>query len=134
MDKRKYNSEGYYDPTAYGALATMERKRRVYRPMVYICSPYAGDVEANVKAAQGYCRYAVDMGCIPIAPHLLFPQFLNDNIPDERELAMFFGKILMDKCMELWVFGDRITTGMQSEIDRAMRKNYRVRYFMGVKR
>ena len=35
--------------------------------------------------------FAVDAGYIPIAPHLLFPQFLDDNKPKERELGLFSG-------------------------------------------
>ena len=97
--------------------------------IVYICSPYAGDVEKNVAAAQGYSRFAVDKGYIPIAPHLLFPQFLNDSNPKERQLGLFFGNALMSKCSEVWVFGDTISDGMEAEIKRAKWKNYRLRYF-----
>ena len=128
----KYNAERYPDPTAYEALKKIEKEEKklfAFRPVVYICSPYAGDVEANVKAAQRYSRFAVDTGYLPVAPHLLFPQFMNDNDPKERELAMFFGNVLMSKCAELWVFGETISPGMSSEIDRAKRKNYVIRYF-----
>ena len=55
-------------------------------PIVYICSPYSGDVEKNTEAARRYCRYAADRGFIPLAPHLLFPQFLSEET--ERELAI----------------------------------------------
>lgn len=58
-----------------------------------------------------YSRFAVDSGYLPIAPHLLFPQFMDDGNPKERELAMFFGNVLMSKCAELWVFGDLISNG-----------------------
>ena len=116
------NSEGYPDPTAGEALsriATNEKQSlRAFRPIVYICSPFSGDVETNVKAAQRYSRFAVDSGYLPIAPHLLFPQFMDDSNPKERELAMFFGNVLMSKCAELWVFGDLISSGMAAEIDR----------------
>ena len=48
MGINKYNSEGYYDPTVYEALSNIEKEekaaRRIYRPLVYICSPYAGKV------------------------------------------------------------------------------------------
>lgn len=130
IDKR--NNEGYFDPTAYEALYMIEKEERAlraFRPIVYICSPYAGDIEKNVKAAQGYSRFAVDKGFIPVAPHLLFPQFLNDADPDERELGLFFGNALMSKCAEVWVFGNNITAGMTAEIKRARWKNYRLRYF-----
>lgn len=125
MSVNKFNSEGYKDPTAYEALTNIEKKEHeifAYRPIVYICSPYAGDIENNVKAAQRYSRFAVDAGYIPFAPHLLFTQFLNDADTNERKLGLFFGNALMSKCAELWVFGDRISEGMQTEIKRAKRK------------
>ena len=139
----KYNHEGYHDPTVYEAFTGIEKERKqekqavkqlrasyaVYRPIVYICSPYAGDIEANVAAARRYSRFAVDEGYIPIAPHLLFPQFLNDAEPAERELGLFFGNALISKCSEVWVFGSRISSGMEAEINRAKRKSYRLRYF-----
>ena len=132
MSISKYNNEGYPDPTAFGALSSIEnetRALRAFRPIVYICSPYAGEIEKNVKAAQEYSRFAVEKGYIPIAPHLLFPQFLNDANPKERQLGLFFGNALMSKCSEVWVFGNRISAGMETEINRAKWKNYRLRYF-----
>ena len=127
------NSEGYADPTAGEALSRIlanERESlRAFRPIVYICSPYSGDVEANVAAARRYSRFAVDKGYIPIAPHLLYPQFLNDDDEQERELGLFFGNALMSKCAEVWVFGSRISAGMEAEIKRAKWKDYRLRYF-----
>ena len=131
MTISKYNAERYYDPTAYEALTRIEREERIsqYRPLVYICSPYAGDVDRNVAAARRYSRIALELGCIPLAPHLLFPQFLDDRNEEERALGLRFGNILMDKCAELWVFGSRISSGMEAEIKRAGRKGYPVRYF-----
>jgi hypothetical protein len=127
------NSEGYADPTAGEALsrilANERQSLRAFRPIVYICSPYSGDVEANVAAARRYSRFAVDKGYIPIAPHLLYPQFLNDDDEQERELGLFFGNALMSKCAEVWVFGSRISAGMEAEIKRAKWKDYRLRYF-----
>ena len=132
MSINKFNSEGYYDPTTYEALTNIEKEERAlraFRPIVYICSPYAGDIAGNVEAARRYSRFAVDKGYIPIAPHLLYPQFLDDADPDERELGIFFGNAIMSKCSEVWVFGSRISAGMQAEIRRAKWKNYRLRYF-----
>lgn len=129
IDKR--NNEGYFDPTTYEALSVIEKEERAlraFRPLVYICSPYAGDVDKNVKAAQGYSRFAVDKGFIPIAPHLLFPQFLNDADPDERELGMSFGNALMDQCRELWVCGDYLSSGMETEFDRASAKGMTIKF------
>ena len=105
MGVSRYNSEGYYDPTAYEALTIIvqEEKAARYRPLVYICSPYSGDTEGNTEKARRYSRFAADADTIPIAPHLLFPQFLSEET--ERELAIFMDLVLLGKCEQLWVFG-----------------------------
>ena len=132
MSINKFNSEGYYDPTTYEALSLIEKEEhalRAFRPIVYICSPFSGAVDENIAAVQRYSRFAVDKGCIPFAPHLLFPQFLDDSNPKERQLGLFFGNALMSKCAEVWVFGSNISAGMETEIKRAKWKYYRLRYF-----
>ena len=68
-----FNQEHYADPTAYEALKNIEAEcnaLRAFRPIVYICSPFAGDIEGNIANAKRYCRFAVDSGYIPIAVHL----------------------------------------------------------------
>lgn len=132
MSISRYNSEGYPDPTTHDALANIDREAKVamvYRPMIYVCSPFSGDVAGNIANARRYSRFAVKQGYIPIAPHLLFPQFLNDNDLAERELGLHFGNVLMSHCSEVWVFGEIISAGMDAESRRAKRKNYRLRYF-----
>ena len=133
MGISKYNSEGYHDPTVYEALSHIEKEekavRRVYRPLVYICSPYAGDVKQNVNMARVYSRFAVKNTCIPLAPHLLYPQFMDDGILAERELALFMVMVLLTKCEQVWVFGSVISSGMRAEIAKAEKKNIPVRYF-----
>ena len=132
MSINKFNAERYHDPTAYEALSTIEqeeREQRTFRPIVFICSPFAGDIENNVKAARRYCRFAIATGFIPFAPHLLFPQFLDDSDPKERELGLFFGVALMSKCAEVWVFGETISAGMAKEIEKAEKRGMRIRWF-----
>lgn len=131
MSVNKYNSEGYYDPTVYEALTAIEReaKRTPFRPLIYVCSPYAGDVESNIRRAREYCRFAVSMNTIPLASHLLFPQFLDDKVQSQRELGLFMGFVLMGKCQEVWCFGDRISTGMKLELAKAKQRGMRIRYF-----
>lgn len=126
------NSEGYYDPTAYEALSNIEREAkavRSFRPVVYICSPLSGDIESNQAKARSYCRFAVDSGYIPIAPHIYFPQFMNEHSPKERNLALFMDMVLLTKCAEVWVFGDTISRGMSVEMEKARRKGQPIRYF-----
>lgn len=126
------NSEGYYDPTAFAALSNIEREVKAvktYRPIVYICSPLSGNMEQNQVAARRFCRFAVDSGYIPIAPHIYFPQFMSDRSSKERNLALFMDIVLLSKCAELWVFGDIISKGMSLEIEKAKRKGQPIRYF-----
>ena len=131
MGVNKFNSEGYYDPTTYAALSNIvrEEKQRVYMPLVFICSPFAGDMELNTTKAQGYSRFAIRNGYIPFAPHLLFPQFLDDTVKGQRELGLFCGMVFLSKCREVWVFGENITEGMSREIAKARLKNTPIRYF-----
>ncbi len=127
----KRNSEGYPDPTAYEALLRIElaAKASAFRPMVFICSPFAGDIAGNTEKARFYSRFAVTRNCIPIAPHLLFPQFMDDSDPFQRDLAIFMGLVLLSKCLELWVFGETVTTGMSVELAKAKQRDIRIRYF-----
>lgn len=120
------NPEGYADSVPYQALTNIDIEQKKYRPIVYICSAFSGDVEGNTKKARAYSRFAVDQGAIPIAPHLLLPQFMKEET--ERELAMFMDIAILSKCKELWVFGNP-TAGMQSEIAYAERKKMTIRYF-----
>lgn len=127
----KRNSEGYPDPTAYEALLRIElaAKASAFRPLVVICSPFAGDIAGNTEKARSYSRFAVTRNCIPIAPHLLFPQFMNDSDPYQRDLAIFMGLVLLSKCLELWVFGETVTAGMSVELAKAKQRDIRIRYF-----
>lgn len=113
------NMEGYPDPTAFKALKNLQRAEYGYRPLVYICSPYSGDIEDNVKLARTLCAHAVARHTIPLAPHLLFPQFMDDTDPDARDLAMFFNRILLSKCEAIWVYTARVSAGMRAEIEWA---------------
>ena len=85
---------------------------------VYICSPYRGDTEANTELARTYCKMSALNGYIPIAPHIYFTQFLNDE-GEQRDLGMKMGRDMMYMCSELWVFGNEITDGMKTEIEYA---------------
>ncbi len=129
----KFNSEGYFDPTTYEALTIVENEERAarkaasFRPLVYICSPYSGDVERNVYLAKVYSRFAVVKNAIPIAPHLLFPQFMDEGT--ERGLAKFMDIVLLGKCSEIWVFGNTISEGMSAEIAKAQKQRKVIRYF-----
>lgn len=80
--------------------------------LVYIASPYAGDVEINVSFAKAACRYAMEQGCIPIAVHLIYPQLLNDTVPEEREAGIRMGLRVLEACDELWLCGEQLSQSL----------------------
>ena len=134
----KYNAEGYYSPTEYEGMKNLlreeyERKRAqrkpAFMPKVFICSPLRGDVYKNILYAKKYCRFAVESGYRPFAPHLFFPRFLSDENEAERRLGIRMGKVFLDDCREIWWFGDTVTEGMQMELDRARHRRLTVRHF-----
>lgn len=83
------------------------------RPFAYVCSPFRGDVKNNTRRAQEYCRQVYEAGYIPLAPHLLFPQFLDDNDPAQRQAGIDMGLDLLTKCNLLVVCGADITEGIK---------------------
>ena len=107
----------------------MKYKADDYRPLIYICSPFAGEVEQNVQRARAYSRFAVAQGVVPIAPHLLFPQFMDDEDAVSRAHALHMGLLILHHCAELWYFGNRITSGMAAEIEEAVRRGVKIRHF-----
>ena len=87
--------------------------------LVYISSPLRGDMEKNMEKAKDYCAYAASCGVIPLAPHTIFTQYLNDTVPEQREQGLRMGHELLERCDELWVMGDTISQGMKDEIGLA---------------
>ena len=95
--------------------------------MIYICSPYAGNTEENTAFARQACGYAISQGVVPLAPHLLYPQILNDSIPEERETGIRLAMEILEQCEELWICGDRMSAGMKREAAYAKAKGIPIR-------
>lgn len=105
-----------------------KEKGTAFKPLVYICAPFSGDVETNTKNAVKLAEIAYQQGCIPLTPHLLFP-FLEDTNPTHRNDALFMDIVLLGKCQEVWVLGDTLTQGMEKEIQVASRRRQVIKYF-----
>ena len=98
---------------------------------VYICSPFrpistnpvlaANELIDNLKLAKDACTFATLCGCEPIATHLYYPQFLNDDDEYERALGMELGLKALKACDELWIMSCRISSGMSAEIKEAQK-------------
>lgn len=135
MSIEKSNIKGQYDLTTYEPCINNHHekeaanKKAAFLPLVYICSSYAGDTYNNVANAKKYSRFALENNAIPVTPHLMYPQFMDDSNEHERELAMHFNYVLLGKCTELWVFGGVISRGMAREIGVAKKRRMKIRWF-----
>ena len=102
---------------------------------VFVCSPYAGDVEQNVRKAISYCQIEIGQGNVPFAPHLFFPQILDESKPEQRKIGMQLGIEMMESCDEFHVYVRPykeliITPGMQREIDAWQIKGRQVEHIL----
>lgn len=91
----------------------------------YICSAFRSSSEEqeefNRKLAMAACRYSMlNAGMLPIAPHLYYPQFLDDGSA-ERGLGMDAGLALLRECQSIvvYVVDGEYSEGMRKEIDYA---------------
>lgn len=96
---------------------------------IFVCSPYRplsgteksreAEMESNISRAKTACRILTTLGFMPLAPHLYFTTFLNDEEKRERENGIRLGLQWLEEADEVWVFGDTISEGMAVEIARA---------------
>lgn len=90
---------------------------------VILESPYAGDVEGNVKYARACIRDSLLRGEAPIASHLLYtqPGILSDSDPLERAHGINAGHAWLYAGLHaVVVYTDRgISDGMQTGINAA---------------
>ena len=95
---------------------------------VYICSPLGAETEqeifCNMRAAGGYAGYVINkMQYFATAVHAYLPFFYNDKNPKEREKAMRMGIQVLDDSQILMVCGNRISDGMKTEIEYAIKNH-----------
>lgn len=89
------------------------------RPLVFIASPLAGDIETNIAYAQAAMLDSLERGEAPYVPHLLYPQVLEDT-GDSRKMGMMAGKSVLRRCDLIAVYVDLgESAGMRSEITLA---------------
>lgn len=61
------------------------------KSIVVIESPYAGDVEKNVDYLHRCMMDAIDRGEAPFASHMVYPFYLDDDKPEQRENGIQLG-------------------------------------------
>lgn len=97
---------------------------------IYVASPYAGDIKKKIEFAKNACRFVMEQGHAFFCPHLLYPNVLTENNPEERQLALDMGIARLQSCDEMWCFGDHISHGMMNEIEEAQRLSIPIRRVM----
>lgn len=85
---------------------------------VFVGHPIAGDIQENIKRVLQICQEIHTTEIIPVVPYLVSLQYLDDTVVEDRQLGMeanheCFRRRYVD---ELWLYGDKISSGMQREI------------------
>jgi hypothetical protein len=95
---------------------------------VVVISPFRATMsrsrEDNKEHAKILCRRLARAGCIVYAGHLMCPEFLDEDLPSDREigLAVNLGWIERSDRLAVWdVWG--ISSGMDTEIKHAEKVN-----------
>ena len=104
--------------------------RTVHAKTTYVCSKYRAknevELQQHIRDAVEACRKVHERGNIPIAPHLYWPRFLDDNDPQDRDYGIAAGLEALKRCDEMIVIirqegpeEEWISQGMQAEIAAA---------------
>lgn len=91
--------------------------------IAYIAHPISGDVQANLEKILAIVRdiNLNEPDVVPFAPYWIDCHALNDNIPKERERGIKNDITLLKAgfITEVRLYGNRISNGMQHELDLA---------------
>jgi hypothetical protein len=100
-------------------------------PLVIIESPFAGDLDTNIRFARACMRDSLRRGESPFAMHLLYTQegILDDTIPDERNWGIEAGLAWGKHATKTVVYTNLgITPGMEIGIQRAIEEGREIEY------
>ena len=109
---------------------------------IFVSSPYRAKtkekMDENIAIAKKVCHIIIKNGNLPVAPHLYFPSFLQDDDESERNLGMKYSLHLLDQCDEIIVIipgteegrtpYERLTEGMMTEVDHAVERGMKPKY------
>lgn len=103
------------------------------KKIIYIATPYRAKTKDQFEKQLNYTK---DLAAKQVAedndvivPHLYYPQFLNDDIPEERVAGMESAKRLIKVCGKVLVGAKHgISQGVQAEIDYAKENNILVEF------
>ena len=95
-------------------------------PYIYIASPYHSEDEEelffNSRLALAACRdYMVNQGAVPVAPHMYFTCFLNEELREERAMWTGIGKRMLAAChgITAYIIDDNGSKGVEETLELA---------------
>lgn len=91
---------------------------------VYICAPMTAEVRSCIEQAKIYASYALQQGTAPVVPHF----YALCDRKEPRQTVENAGRSLLWFCDELWLFGDRQTKAMKTDIHFCKNLNVPIRH------
>jgi peroxiredoxin len=100
---------------------------------VMVISPFRASATRSrfqhLEHAKKLCALAARSGAAPFASHVFYPQFLNEDDDEDRQLGLDCEKVWIAGCNELWVWDAwGISDGMKSAILFAKSRGVPVRF------
>lgn len=101
----------------------------MYKELAFISSPFRNNRKRNIAYAKELMFNAIWAGYVPIVPHLLYPQVLNDKCAADRQTALCLCQELISRS-DVVIVGERygISEGMHLEIAWAKELGKRIVY------
>lgn len=93
-----------------------------YKPLVIIESPYAGDVERNLRYLRACLKHSLQLGEAPFASHAIYtqPGVLDDLNPAQRQQGIEAGFAWWDAAQRIVFYVDLgWSNGMLAASERA---------------
>ena len=92
--------------------------------IVYIAHPIGGDIFENILKISDIIKQInlSKKDAVPFAPYMADVLAMDDNKPEEREIALRNCFVVLNSGMvdALWLYGPTITPGMKAEVDLAL--------------
>lgn len=101
--------------------------------IVYLCHPIAGDIQANLADLRRIIR-SININfpdVVPFCPYYADVVSMDDNIPNARERGLRNCETTVLLAHEVWMTGDKITSGMEREAAAATRAGIPTVYKIG---
>lgn len=89
--------------------------------VVYLCHPVSGDIEANLRSARDWVRWAETYHDVAIvASWIIECEIWDDNNPTHRAAGLCRDLAVLERCDEVWLVGPRVSEGMQREANHGL--------------